>query len=255
MIIIGVDVETTGLDSNQDQVVELGAVLFDTQLNRVLASFSKIYKTEVWSEEAFKCHQIPQTISSIMPPIGSETIDPWEVISGDLATYVVAHKADHDHPFITKIWPSFLKKPWICTQEGLIHKDKIDRISSMRLAHLCVDYHIPMGSWHQAVADAEACARLASKHDLDAAYQRKITPKFRLITYGEYLENIRDVMGEAPSVLKDGKKYLWNQEEAPRAWMKNDLTIEDIEVDARYLKEVTSGKWKFEGAPLPPKSY
>lgn len=255
MIIVAVDVETTGLDPKVDQTVELGAVLFDTTLGRVLASFGKIYKVETWGEEAFKCHQIPRDVSNIMPLIGSETIDPWDIISGDLAKYVVAHKADHDHPFVTKVWPSFLKRPWLCSKEGLIHKDKIDRVASTRLAHLCVDYHIPMGTWHQAVADAEACARLASQHDLDLAYNRKIAPKFRLITYGEFLDNIRDVMGEAPSVLNDGRRYLWNQEEAPRAWMKDDLTIEEVEADARYLKKVTDGKWKFEGAPLPPKPY
>jgi DNA polymerase III epsilon subunit-like protein len=257
MLIVAVDVETTGLDKEKDQVVELGAILYDTELERVISSFGKIYKAEVWGEEAALCHQIPKETSDSMPLVGSEQFDPWEVISGDMAKYVVAHNARHDYAFVTKVWPSFKRRPWLCTKEGIPHKEKVmlGRVASTRLGHLCVDYHITMGSWHQAVADAEACARLASKHDLDAAYERKIALKYRLVTYGEYLPDIRDVMGNAPSVLRDGKRYRWNQEEAPRAWMKDDLTLEEVEEDAKYLKEITKGKWKFEGEPLPPKPY
>ena len=103
MIIIGVDVETTGLDKEKDQVVELGVVLYDTELGRVISSFGKIYKAEVWGEEAALCHQIPKATSDSMPLIGSEDIDPWEVVSGDMAKYVVAHNASHDYAIVTKI--------------------------------------------------------------------------------------------------------------------------------------------------------
>lgn len=255
MIIVGVDVETNGLDSSVDQIVEMGATLFDTETKRVLASFGKIYKIDRWDEEAAKCHKIPQHLADRMISVLESKLDPWDIISGDLAKYVVAHKASHDYGFVTKVWPSFKNRPWICTHEDLQHHLVVGKIASGRLAHLCVDYQIQMGTWHQALADAEACARLASFHDLDAAFERKMLPKYRLITYGEFLDDIRDVMANAPSVLRDGKKYKWNQEEAPRAWMKDDLTIQELEEDAWYLKDVTNGKWKFEGEPLPPKPY
>jgi DNA polymerase III epsilon subunit-like protein len=255
MIIVGVDVETTGLDSDGDEIVELGVVLFDVESGRVIAVFGKVFKVKKWGAEAAQCHQIPEEISELMPLVGSEDIDPWDIVSGDLAKFVVAHNAPHDHAFVTKIWPSFLKKPWLCTQRDLKHKEFLPNVSSRRLGHLCVDYHIAMGSWHQAVADAEACARIAAKHDLDDAYRRKLEPKFRFITYGDWIKDVRDVMGEAPSVIKDGRRYRWNAEEAPKAWSKEDLTLEEVEEDAKYLKSATKGKWKFEGAPMPPKSY
>lgn len=254
MIIVAVDVETTGLNSDEDQIVEMGAVLYDIDAQRVLASFDKVYSVETWSDEAEACHKIPKNLADLMPSI-VESPDPWSIISGDLATYIVAHNAKHDYNFVTKIWPSFKNKPWLCTIQDLLHHEVVGKTNSMRLGHLCVDYGIQMGSWHQALADAEACAKLAAYHDLDQAYQRKITPKFRLITYGDYIDGIRDVMGNAPSVLADHRRYKWNQEEAPRAWMKDGLTIEEVEADAVYLNEVTKGKWKFEGVSLPPKPY
>lgn len=254
MIIVGVDVETTSLDSETGEIVEMGCVLYDTESERVIAVFGKVYKVNEWGVEAAECHQIPEEISNMMPLIGSEDVDPWFAISGDKAKYVIAHNAGHDHSFVTKIWPSFLRRPWLCSQRDLKHSDFINA-TSKRLAHLCVDYHIPMGSWHQAVADAEACARLAGKHDLNKAYERKILPKFRLVAYGPYIDDISSAMKEAPSVLADGRRYKWNAEEAPKAWSKEDLTIEEVELDAKYLTEVTEGKWKFEGAPMPPKPY
>lgn len=255
MIILAVDVETTSLDSETGEIVEMGCCLFDTTSQRVIAVFGKVYKVNEWGVEAAECHQIPHEISEMMPLIGSDPIDPWDAVSGDLAKFVVAHNAPHDHGFVTKIWPSFLKRPWLCTQRDLHHKDFIPNVSSRRLGHLCMDYHIRMGSWHQAVADAEACARIAAIHDLDEAYRRKLEPKFMFVTYGDWIDDVRDVMGEAPSVQKDGRRYRWNTEEAPRSWSKEDMTLEDVEADARYLKEVTKGKWKFEGAPMPPPAY
>lgn len=255
MIILAVDVETTSLDSQTGEIVEMGCVLFDIESQRVISVFGKVYKVEKWGEEAALCHKIPLEISNFMPLIGTDLIDPWDAVSGDLAKYVVAHNAEHDHGFVTKVWPKFLSRPWLCSQKDLIHKDIVPGVSSKKLGHLCMDYQIRMGSWHQAVADAEACARISALHDLDKAYERKLEPKYRFVAYGDWIEDVRDVMGEAPSVVKDGKRYRWNTEDAPRAWSKDGLTIAQVEEDAKYLKKITKGKWKFEGAPLPPVNY
>ena len=255
MIIVAVDVETTSLDAEDGEIVEMGAVLFDTETCRVISVFGKVYKVNKWGEEAAECHQIPQEMSNMMPLIEDDDIDPWDAISGDLAEFVVAHNAGHDHAFVTKIWPKFLNKPWLCTQRDLNHTDIINSVTSKRLAHLCVDYHISMGSWHQAVADAEACARIAAKHDLNEAYKRKLEPKYRFIAYGGFIENFSDLAKQAPSALKDGRGYRWNDDNAPKAWSKENLTLDEVELDAKYLKEITKGKWKFEGTPMPPKPY
>lgn len=256
MLIVGVDVETNGLDSAEHEVIEFGGVLFCTIAKRVLATFGKIYKVEKWCGEAEKCHRITREMSDLMPTFQDDGIIPSKALSIHLAEFVVAHNAGHDHPFVTKLDPGFLKVPWICTQRDLKHEDKIDRVSSRRLAHLCVDYHLPMGSWHQAVADAEACARIAGEHDLKAAYKWKITPKFRLLAYGPYLAHVgKDAMNQCPSVLAGGQKYRWNTDEYPRAWMGQDLTEEFVAKDAKYIKEVTEGQWKFEAEPMLPKPY
>ena len=43
-IVCGVDLETTGLDPQKDQVTEVGAVLWDTELNAPIKFFNKLLR-------------------------------------------------------------------------------------------------------------------------------------------------------------------------------------------------------------------
>jgi DNA polymerase III epsilon subunit-like protein len=252
VIIIAVDTETTGLDDTSE-VVELGAVTYDTEHNIILASYSKIYKVERWSDEAAQCHHIPKACSDMMDYL--DEVDPWVVLKGDMAKYVVAHKADHDYPKVTKLWPSFLKRPWLCTKEGVDHSKIVPRVASTRLGHLCVDYGIQLGGWHRALNDAEMCARIAARHDLDAAYINKMTPRYRLVCGGKYVKGIGDELKQAPSVLKDSRYYRWNTEDFPELWNKPDLLLDDLEQDAKFIRKLTRGLWKFDVLEMPPKGY
>lgn len=260
MFIVGVDLETTGL-KDDDEIVELGAVLFHIETQRVVVSYGKIFRVETWGEDAAQVHKIPLELSSLMGLAPDEEIDPWKIIQGDLADYVVAHNASHDHKFIKKVWPSFLTKPWLCTKSDLRHEDQIRRVASTRLGHLCVDYGIQLGGWHQALADAEACARLAARHDLDLAYQNKIIPKFRLICKGGYIKDAKELLSNAPSVVKDKRKYRWNPNDDPneigatKVWFKDSLLSKDLEDDAKYIIKVTKGKWSFDFQDMPKKEY
>lgn len=252
MIIIAVDTETTGLDDTSE-VVELGAVTYDTKHNIALASYSKIYRVEKWSDEAAECHHIPKECSDMMDLV--DNVDPWDVLKGDMAKYIVAHNASHDYPKVVKLWPSFLRRPWLCTKEGVDHSKVIPKVVSTRLGHLCVDYGIHMGGWHRALIDAEMCARIAAKHDLDIAYQDKITPRYKLVCGGQFIKGIGDGLKQTPSVLKDNKYYKWNTEEHPDLWSKGNLLLDDLEEDAKYIRKLTRGLWKFDILEMPPKGY
>lgn len=260
MFIVGVDLETTGLEET-DEIVELGAVLFHVETQRVVLSYGKIFRVNDWSDDAAEVHKIPHELSNMMGYVSDDLLDPWKVIGGHLADYVVAHNASHDHKFIKKVWPSFLEKPWLCTKSDLKHEDKIRRVASTRLGHLCVDYGIQLGGWHQALADAEACARLAAQHDLHLAYQNKITPKYRLICSGDFVKNAKELLQEAPSVMEDKRKYRWNPNDDPneigvgKVWFKDSLLSADLENDAKYISKVTKGKWSFDFQDMPKKEY
>lgn len=46
MILLGIDLETTGLDITTCGVIEVGAVLWDTGANQILRSYSTLVRTE-----------------------------------------------------------------------------------------------------------------------------------------------------------------------------------------------------------------
>tara|TARA_R100001244_G_scaffold25113_2_gene25487 strand:+ start:133961 stop:134755 length:795 start_codon:yes stop_codon:yes gene_type:complete len=264
MIILGVDTETTGIteegegEEGESEIVEAGFTLYDTERELVLATFGMIYKTERESAPgAFDVHKIPREVSLYMPTY-QECLNPYEVIRADLADYMVAHNAPHDHPKVVKAWPDFLKMKWLCTQRDVDHEAVLPRkVFSRRLGHLCVDYGINLAGWHRAVADAEACTRIAGKHDLDAAYAYKIKPKFRLICEGPFLKNVdaKAELSQAPSVLNGGKTYRWNVEGYPKCWSKEGLLKEEVIGDADCIKKFSGGRWQFNLEKMDPPVY
>jgi DNA polymerase III epsilon subunit-like protein len=277
MIIVGVDTETNGESSENEakahaehsesgppvsdaEIIELGLVLFHVESKSILASYCCVFKVDRWSDEAENIHGIPQLLSNMMPD--GPPFDPWDIINGDMADFVVAHQATHDHPLVTKRWPSFLKKPWLCTRLDLPHMEAVDadgdkiinrHVISTRLGHLCVDYGIPLHGWHRALADAEACARIAACHDLNKALAFKNADKFKLIASGGFIKQINELLKEAPSLLKGGKRYQWDSEH--KTWWKENLTEDEVRVDHKYIKKITNGKWEFAIEKMSPKSY
>lgn len=260
MIILGLDLETNGLSSDEHEieVVEFGGVLFHVESKTVIASFGKVYKVDVWSDDAYQVHKIPKDISDL-GVFAKDDIDPWQALSGWKSDIIVAHNAPHDHPLVTTLWPEFLSKPWLCTQRDLDHNKVLPRKAySKRLAHLCVDYEIKIDNWHRAQADAEACARIAAFHDLEEALAYKNLPKYRFIAWGDQRIgkiNVNEKLREAPSVEADGHRYKWNVEGYPKSWIKEGLLKEHVILDAKYLKEVTKGKWSFNAEEMDPKPY
>lgn len=278
-VILGVDTETNG-DSQEarqvegkteeeraeaktevlSEIVELGLSLFHVERRTVLASYSAVFKVKKWGAEAAIIHGIPQDISDFMPP--DPPFDPWDIIQGDMVDYVVAHNAEHDHPLVTTRWKSFLKRPWLCTRQDVKHIEATGpdghkilhrAVGSTRLGHLCVDYGIALNGWHRALADAEACARIAACHDLKAALAYKNEPKYKLLAFGKFIENTKEMLQDAPSVKAGGKRYQWEPDK--KSWTKEGLTEGQVLEDGAYIKQVTSNRWNFKLEPMPPKSY
>ena len=256
MIILGIDTEVTDLKDDAE-IIEMGGVLYDTKRNIVLASYGQIYKTEEESAEgAAAVHGISREIS-LDCPLVKDCLDPWIILGGKYADLIVAHNAAHDHPKVTKAWPSFLDKPWLCTQKDLPHETILNRVTSRRLGHLCVDYGIPTGMLHRAMEDARICAIIAGKHDLERAYEVKLMPRFRLICSGPFLKNvdIYKLLKESPSSKIDNRWYKFNPDGHPKCWVKEGLFEDMVKDDADYIKKITKNKWDFNLERMDPKPY
>jgi DNA polymerase-3 subunit epsilon len=108
---VAFDTETTGLDSNRDQIVEIAAIKFGLELGPTKASadpkvrpvildtFSQLVKPDMFiPEEAMKIHGITDAMVENAPKI--QDVLPDFVRFCGLSTVLVAHNASFDLNFI-----------------------------------------------------------------------------------------------------------------------------------------------------------
>lgn len=230
MIIVGIDTETTGIDSNNGaeiEIVEIGYVIYETDNNLVISSNSELFAVKTWGEDAEKIHGIPQWATQIANHT-PETVD----ISARILAYkpelIVAHYAPYDYPKVIKHWPKLKEVQWLCTKEDLPHEQLLHKVASTRLMHLAVDYGFTIPGWHRAMVDAEMCCRIAAKHDLKKAKLIAQQPKFKITTRGRFSE-------EGVEKVKQ-LKFRWHTEE--KFWWKDNIIKPDAEVIQKILTKV-----------------
>lgn len=114
-----VDVETTGLDHDRDEIIELAMVPFtygpDGQVYEIREPFQRFRQPgKAISSEITKLTGITNEM------VAGHTIDPDEVagfIHG--AELIIAHNAGFDRRFSEKLCGAFAEKPWACSQSQI----------------------------------------------------------------------------------------------------------------------------------------
>jgi DNA polymerase III epsilon subunit-like protein len=227
MIIASNDTETTGVDTNLDEPVEVGLAVYDTDINQFLALHSDLYQTSRWGDEAEAVHHIPK--SATEKGFTYER-NPWDLIKQYKPVVMVAHNAEFDRAIMTKRWPVFGTLPWICTKRDLPHEKIIKSVASTRLQHLAVDYGIDPGQRHRALFDAITCCLVAARHDLESILNRCKEPKFTVKAwYPEKPDfsdkdfNLQKEYLKKAGFRWDGK--FWIKEWVPESLVKKYLSL------------------------------
>ena len=109
------DVETTGLDQQKDEIIELGMVKFDYLPDGRIASLREVYTSFNEPSEPIPLEVIALTgITDDM--VAGQRIDDSAVFSFvDDAVIVIAHNASFDRKFVERYWPIFQRKAWGCS--------------------------------------------------------------------------------------------------------------------------------------------
>jgi len=150
-----VDCETTGLDLDTDEVIELAVVPFDyddaghvVAVHHMLALSSYREPNISILEESILVHGITDA------DVAGQQVD--EVALTQLverASLVIAHNAAFDRPMLEKHWPIFERKPWACSLKEIDWKS--EGINSSKLDYLLfAQGHFHNG--HRALDDALA---------------------------------------------------------------------------------------------------
>ena len=236
MIILGTDVESTGLEPDVDEVIELGLAVYDTDAMQFLALHSDLYQTNGWSDEAEAVHHIKRVSS--MKGYGPD-FSPWKLIEQYKPEIIVAHNAEFDKQF-TKRWAGFDTIPWICTHLDLPHEKYLRKPPCGKLQHLAVDYNLESGQRHRALFDAMLCCEVAAKHDLRKILATSKETKYVIAAWHEGKPDYtsKDFINQKEYLKKAG--FRWDGDN--QRWVKNQIPESQVE---KYLKLATAKPgWK-----------
>ena len=227
------DVETTGLNSGQDEVIELGMVKFsylaDGRVVRVLDTFSSFQEPSA---------PIPPEIVELTgitdDMVRGQRID-TEAVEAFVAdaVIIIAHNASFDRKFCERYWPVFTQRAWACSANEI--NWRANGFLGSRLSYLLAGVGL-FHQAHRAVDDCQAMLEILASE----------LPKTKQTAFAALLDQarrktVRIWAEQSPYELKDElkkRKYRWGDgsDGGPRAWYVD--VDEDKHLDEmKYLKE------------------
>ena len=186
-ILLGIDVESSGLESKVDRIIELGAVTWDSDTNMPMQILSELIDPAMDMTPSSDRFQLPEEITAITG-ITSEALSNYGVYERDVllrldemihhADYYVAHNANlFDRLFVQEAYNRhsmiLVEKPWIDTITDIRFPDAI---KTRNLKHLAAEHNFLPGFSHRAVFDVLTMLKILSQYDLDAVIARAAEP-------------------------------------------------------------------------------
>jgi DNA polymerase-3 subunit epsilon len=177
MLLLIVDVETTGTNPQCDRVLELGAILYSVPEQTTVAQVSTLIPS---------LDNPVESINGIVPSATQRVGQTYAAALGLFevylaqADYLVAHNADFDRQWLGKAPLPNSPKPWLCTAKDFVWP-KVRR-KKVSLSSLALSYGISGIIRHRALADCQIIAAVFDRvHPLEdfvhQAIQRCLRPQ------------------------------------------------------------------------------
>ena len=144
-----IDTETTGLDEKNDQVIEIGCILFNVPSKSVLSQLS--FLLPVKNNQAEFINRISAEVSNIPQPWNDSLKLFLKLVS--YSDFIVAHNVEFDKKwFDDKHLPS-LNKNWICSLDDIDWSFLKSLKSRPSITDLSIAFNIPVWNLHRALTD------------------------------------------------------------------------------------------------------
>ena len=210
--ILILDTETTGLDENKDEVIEIGCILFDVSFKCVLSQVS--FLLPVNRNDAEHINGIPQEVSNISQPWEEGLNFFLELV--DCADFIVAHNVDFDKKWFGKGKLPHLNKKWICSLEDINWSFQKSLKNRPSVTDLALSFSIPVWNLHRALSDCLYLSEVFKKcHNLEEMLLKATEPRFLYKALVSYEER----------TLAKNAGFTWNSP-VQGAWSKK-LTTEE----------------------------
>ena len=215
---IFLDTETTGLDRDTDEVIELALLPFEYErdtgrivhVDAQLAMSAFRQPSIPIPEESSRIHGLTNE------DVAGHVIDPEQIRSVlDSAQLIIAHNASFDRPMVEKHWPIFESKHWACSLVDVDWK-------SEGLATAKLDYLLMRQGWfhgeHRALADALAAVFLLTL-PLPLSGKPALAALLERARRSLYAVRAEETAFEQRAALK-GRGYRWDSGDGrrPKAW-------------------------------------
>jgi DNA polymerase-3 subunit epsilon len=232
------DLETTGLDPLQHEIIEMAMLPFTYGLDGTLYAVG-----EPLSQLRQPAAPIPAGITALTgltdAMVAGYNIDPAAVQAFvEPAALIVAHNASFDRRFAERFCPVFADKPWACSLQGVGWAG--EGFEGSKLAYLAMKQGL-FFEGHRAFHDCQATlAVLAQPLPLSG-----VTGLARLLESARR-PSWRIWARNAPFELKDilkARGYRWNGagNDHPKAWY-TDVEDEQKDAEIAYLTETMGGR-------------
>jgi DNA polymerase-3 subunit epsilon len=229
-----IDLETTGLDVNSDEVIEIGMVKF-TYLHQ--GHVVRVVDTFVSFNEPAK--EISAEISELTG-ITAEMVAGHRIDGKAVAQFlsdavvVIAHNAAFDRPIAERYWSQFKDIAWACSANQVEWRK--EGFEGSRLAYLLAR----VGYFHEAHRAVDDCRALLEV--LAAPLPKSQKPALAMLLDQARRRKVRIWAEHSPYELKSelrNRRYRWSDgaDGRPRAWY---IDVDDSDVDAELAFLCTS---------------
>jgi DNA polymerase III alpha subunit (gram-positive type) len=215
MYVLGVDIETTGLSPDNDNIIELGAVVWDTEVDKPIAMMNHLIAI---GDKKLSNKIITLTgITDIdLDSFGiGEKVALTELLKlAEKCDYIVAHNGNKfDRLFIDNALNKYdisLDKPWIDTVYDVPYHEGI---KSKKLTDLAIHYNCSTNYAHRALFDVLMMLDICSYYDWQDIIELQKIPMITIVANVSY-EELEKAKSEGFYFDRNTKQWKTNMKES-----------------------------------------
>ena len=223
--ILILDTETTGLDNENDECIEVGSILFNVKNRSVLAQQS--FLLPVQQNNAEKINNIPAQITLLPQPL-SEAIKYFESLV-QVSDVIVAHNAEFDMKWFGLKKLPHIEKRWICSMDDISWPAERQLKTRPSVRDLALAYGIPVWNLHRALTDCIYLAEVFKRcSELEKLLIRALEPKILFRAEISYEE--RHLAKNAGFRWNDAIKGAWTRKMSLRDMEKLEFPVRKVDL-------------------------
>lgn len=190
MLVLGLDLETTGLDPAKDEIIEVGAVVWDTDRKSPVKIYSElVHATVPISPEITKITGITNEDVATWGVSPQEALINLEALAGKCSHLVAHNGLEFDKHFLDRCLKDFpdiqLGLPWIDTMTDLPYPEDL---KTRKLSYVAAEHGFLNPFAHRSLFDVLTMMKVFSAYPLDQILELTQSPMLRVVAQVSYAD-------------------------------------------------------------------